>query len=167
MQSIPGEKLQHWNVRYGQGKLPFVVLCDGRGKLLLGEGKVWAPATQAAWPSTAAELSQARVTPQLGNTTIPAIPPVRKLTEPFIVCESDSESSLIIVFSSLEIHRQSGQPPSHICITAQAKESSSKRLLAASQRRHLTGWSQSPETGRTILGVGWHTWGLQLLSPSL
>lgn len=68
MQSIPGEKLQRWNVRYVQGKLPFVVLSDGRGELLLSEGKVWAPATRAAWPSTAAELSQARVTPQLWET---------------------------------------------------------------------------------------------------
>jgi len=45
------------------------------------------------------------------------------LPEPFNVCESDSESSLIIVFSSLEIHRHPGQPrTTPVCVTAQDKE---------------------------------------------
>uniref|UniRef100_A0A8C0ZKS3 Fibroblast growth factor n=1 Tax=Cyanistes caeruleus TaxID=156563 RepID=A0A8C0ZKS3_CYACU len=47
--------------------------------------------------------------------------------------------------ASLEIHGQSGQPPSHICLTAQDKESSSKSRLAAS-RELLPGCWQRTET---------------------
>lgn len=67
--------------------------------------------------------------PQLWDTTITAIIQVRKLTDSFNVCESDSESSLIIVFSRLEIHRHPGQPQSHICVTAQGKEKQLKVIV--------------------------------------
>lgn len=66
--------------------------------------------------------------------TITAIIQARKLTEQINVCESDSESSLIVVFSSLEIHRHPGQPQSHICMTAQDKEKQLKVTVFLPER---------------------------------
>lgn len=136
MQSIPGEKLRRRSVRYGRGKLSFVVLPGGREWLLMGKGKVWAPAPGAAWASTAAVGESALVSaPQLWDTTITAIIQVRTLTEPFNVFESDSESSLIVEFSSLEIHGPPGWPQFPVSAgQRRTRRSSSKSLSSCFQR---------------------------------
>lgn len=98
--------------------------------------------------------------PQLWDATITAIIQVRELTEPFNVCESDSESSLIIVFSSLEIHRHPGQPQSHICMTAQDKEKQLKVTVFFLPERASSGfdpkrprqWEVGPFVQRVLEG---------------
>lgn len=64
--------------------------------------------------------------------------------------DSDSESSLSTL-GSLEMLRTA---PSHICMTAPDKESSSQPLLAPSQPGLLSACSRSSGTGRTLLGLG-------------
>lgn len=100
--------------------------------------------------------------PQLWDTTITAIIQARGLTEPFNVCESDSESSLIIAFSSLEIHRHPGQPQSHICMTAQDKEKQLKVTVFFLPERASSGFDPKRprqwEVGRTFCTEGLGGW---------
>lgn len=134
MQSIPGEKL-HWSVRLGRGKISFVVLPGGREWLLVGRGKVWALAAWAAQPSSW-QLSQCWW--QLLSCEIQQLQQYfesENWQSHFIACESDSESSLISVFSSLEIHGHPGQPHLTSAWQLRTGRSSSKSLSPSSQRR--------------------------------
>lgn len=116
--------------------------------------------TQHSCGSSLAVESALVSAPQLWDTTITAIIWVRKLTEPFNECESDSESSLIIVFSSLEIHRHPGQPRFLACMTAQDKEKQLKVTVSFLPVRASCGfdpktprqWELGPVTDRGLAG---------------